>query len=329
MGLRSKARRGLAQPGRFDYFVRSRLNKAALLAARRRYGGLATMVVGGVINRDPYGFYLEGLRRAVPDGLVVVELESHDLIVDLADRGISRDLLLYGTREEKPARIFTQEIQSIATTEDQVVCLDVGANIGYYALLEADAVDDGIVYAIEPVASNAALLRKNVRLNGYTDRVIVDECAIGAAPGTGRLHLSDHSNLHSLSRPDDIESHSSIEVPVEPLDEYVTARGHTPGAVNVVRMDLEGYETKVIQGMSAILAASGPTLIYLEVHNHFLDDEELDQLFQNLREASFEIVAVEYDVITARPFHLTHDVTSWDELHEIDAEAYSLIVKKP
>lgn len=330
MSILSKFRRAIDQPERYDYFVRSRLNKAILLANRGRYGALVSLIVAGIIGRDFYGIYLSALRRVVPNGLVIINLDDDDLILDLSDPGISRDLLLYGTREEKPANIFENELRQIVATESEVICFDVGANIGYYTIIQARSIDNGGVHAIEPVDRNVELLTKNIQLNGYSDEVVIEKCGIGAETDVKRLHLSDHSNLHHVgneSNRADLQSHDAIDVTIRSLDDYVERHGIDFESVNAVRMDLEGYETEVIRGMSSILKAPGPTLLYLEVHNHLLEHEKLTSMLNKLKTAGFEIIAVEYDIITAEPLHLTHDIDSWDELEEID-DAYSLIVKK-
>ena len=330
MGIISKVKRAIEQPGKYDYFVRTRVNKAILLVNRGRYGALLCLIITGIVGRDVYGVYLSILRRVVPRGLVIIDLDGDDLILDLSDPGISRDLLLYGTREAQPAKIFERELRRIGATESEVVCFDVGANIGYYTIIQARTLDNGEVHAIEPVGQNVALLSKNVRLNGYADSVVVEQCAIGAESGTGRLHLSSHSNLHHMdldSGRTDGQSEDAIDVTVRSLDEYAERQGIDFGNVNAVRMDLEGYETEVIRGMSSILEAPGPTLLYIEVHNNLLERERLSSMLQELKSSGFEIVATEYDIITARPLPISHDIESWSELEEID-DAYSLIVKK-
>jgi protein-L-isoaspartate O-methyltransferase len=77
----------------------------------------------------------------------------------IRDKGVSRQLALVGVRE----KFSTETLQGELREGDCVV--DIGANIGYYALMEARLVGSyGKVYAIEPVSYNFQLLENNIQL---------------------------------------------------------------------------------------------------------------------------------------------------------------------
>ena len=56
---------------------------------------------------------------------------------------------------------------------DGAVCIDVGANIGYYSLLMSRTSPSGKIYAVEPSPKIRAELDENLRLNGCTNVVVV------------------------------------------------------------------------------------------------------------------------------------------------------------
>lgn len=296
---------------------------------RWRFGALLSYFITGVTSRSLYNRYLQWLvsRRDTP--LVVRRVLDFEMILDLSDPGLSKELLLFGTREEKLAMLFEQHIKDLCRRTVDPVVIDVGANIGFYTILEANAMDDGRIMAIEPFPRNMELCRANLALNGCEDRVSLHECAIGSTNETGRLHLSASSNRHRiLTEAERANSGSAgIDVPMYTLDSFVTEHGVDPGDVSVVRMDLEGFELEVLNGMTDILASDGPTLLYIEVHPLILDEVETSEVIAHLRDNGFEIAAVECGTITWAPFDFTLDVDSFDQLSAVDL-SYGLIVRK-
>ena len=85
--------------------------------------------------------------------------------------------------------------------EPGMVVVDVGAHVGYYALLAAKRVGpQGKVYAFEPDPTNYALLLKNIELNGYRNILTTGE-AVSDRVGTATLYLAGlDTGRHSLFR---------------------------------------------------------------------------------------------------------------------------------
>jgi|ERR1043166_1210092 FkbM family methyltransferase len=137
------------------------------------------------------------------------------------------------------------------------VVLDIGANIGFYTLLFARLVgDSGRVYAFEPDPTNFALLEKNVRANGYKNVELVRK-ALADENGKTRLYLAKNNRgMHRLYQPR--RGGKSVEVDVVRLDDYFAA-DHT--RINFVKMDVEGAESAVLRGMSALLRKNRATML--------------------------------------------------------------------
>jgi FkbM family methyltransferase len=165
------------------------------------------------------------------------------------------------------------------------VFYDVGANIGYYAIVAARIVGDaGKVYAFEPFTSTANTIRSNIKLNNLKN-IEVHEKAAGATTGKVCINLAEISerNAISLTAASDSKatSPSGDMVDVVALDHFLQTPGVRPP--NVIMIDVEGAEIDVFKGLKETLAAHRPAII-CEVH--WLKDEIYalrDGLFKELK----------------------------------------------
>ena len=89
----------------------------------------------------------------------VVQVNGYKLSVIPNDTGISSELLMFKTHEPLTTKLISKKLTS------GMICLDIGSNIGYYALLEHKLVGkEGKVIAIEPSPLNFQYLQKNIKL---------------------------------------------------------------------------------------------------------------------------------------------------------------------
>jgi FkbM family methyltransferase len=138
------------------------------------------------------------------------------------------------------------------------LCFDIGAHVGnrLQAWLDLGA----RVVAVEPQPHLAALLR---RWYGHNTQVALVEQAVGASPGTGRIYISQrHPTVSSLSR-DWIDTvrradafasvrwDAEVEVQITTLDALIDQHGQP----SFCKIDVEGFELKVLQGLSRPLPA--------------------------------------------------------------------------
>jgi FkbM family methyltransferase len=139
---------------------------------------------------------------------------------------------------------------------------DVGANVGLLTLSCATSVGpSGRVHAFEPDDGPRAHLAKTLKLNGL-HWVDVHACAVGAENGRRRFHVSPiigHSSLYPLPV-DEIDASRDIEVVVARLDDVI-APGHR---LDVVKIDVEGAELDVLDGMSRLRAENPDMAVIAE-----------------------------------------------------------------
>ena len=142
------------------------------------------------------------------------------------------------------------------------VTLDVGAYVGFFALVAGHANPNGRVYAFEPMPTVYKRLQKNVAINKLSNVQCVN-CAIGDAQGTAEFYSAGNemqcSSSLSLGFMDGAESMYSFPVEVVTMDRFV--RDNNVERVDLMKLDTETTEPEVLTGMPEILARDHPTII--------------------------------------------------------------------
>lgn len=137
--------------------------------------------------------------------------------------------------------------------------IDIGANIGYYTLLAARRVGSlGSVFAFEPEARNFGLLQRNLELNEIAGWVTASAVALGNRTEEVRLFLHpDNLGDHQL-HPDQANlQQQSVSVAMRRGDDFFAER--CPRA-DLVKIDTQGAELMVVEGMMQLLKRSGKQL---------------------------------------------------------------------
>jgi FkbM family methyltransferase len=137
--------------------------------------------------------------------------------------------------------------------------VDVGANVGFYTALARRWVGtSGMVLAFEPNPKCLALLAKSF---GGDRKVTIVPSALGSAQGTGRLHVPFQGDRATLAAIQTARC-SEVEVAVTSLDDYL--QQHALPCPSLVKIDCEGMEFPVLQGMVNVLRAERPPIIAFE-----------------------------------------------------------------
>ena len=129
--------------------------------------------------------------------------------------------------------------------------VDVGANIGNHSVFFAGVMGCRVV-AVEPNPAAAALLAKNLEINGLADRVEIRRCAVGADRRRGRVTGTAAHNLGMAA----VEADPQGETEILPLDGLAIE-----GAVALLKIDVEGAEYDVLSGAAELLKAHRPVLV--------------------------------------------------------------------
>ncbi len=144
---------------------------------------------------------------------------------------------------------------------DGGVFVDIGSNIGYYALNVA-LMSAGKVIAIEPNPPVLARLRNNIALNDLQSKITVHDVAIGATKGIAHLTISDN-DFGSSSIVNQRVGKTHIDVEVLPLVEILNI--NDIARADVIKIDIEGMEDRALfPYFENIAKAQYPKLIVME-----------------------------------------------------------------
>ncbi|WP_158589344.1 FkbM family methyltransferase [Halococcus sp. IIIV-5B] len=325
----------VSSPGKVADVASMVHSKAAYLAEQRRFGELLGFLAESAISWNPYYHWKVS---GATSRYITKELDGYRMLLDPHDTGISRTLLSYGTHEQCSTSAFRRELQRLKEDVDgEITALELGANIGYYVLLEASVLGERArIHAIEPAPANIELLERNVRLNGFEDVVDIEWCAIGETVEPVHLHFDESSNRHGVRRSHEalgdstgnvvsgantlvnaaVPSQGALTVQQTTVDEYLAERDIQPAAVNVLRMDVEGYEAEIFEGMTSVLEVDSPLVIYLEFHQNYLNEAPAEAVVTALAENGFEIVSA----VNERAASIG-DVPRWYG-HQLDIETF-------
>jgi FkbM family methyltransferase len=181
----------------------------------------------------------------------------------------------------------------LAAVGDGDFVIDVGSNAGQYTVLFAAlAGSAGHVVAFEPAAGARELLRENLALNAFLDRVRIEPVAVSNVGGVHRFYERGADAMASLERSGfggDSSADDIRETTVETmcLDDYLGER-ELP-IPNLVKIDTEGAEVKVLRGATTMLA--GRTRVVCELHPYAWDEfgSSFGELLEIVRAAGRQI----------------------------------------
>lgn len=154
------------------------------------------------------------------------------------------------------------------------VFYDVGAHLGWHAVVAAAVAPDVTVEAFEPHPTVAVRLRTVIEATGHD--VHVHELALGETNGTAEFTAEPTPAARlSTAQPEPLDG--SIEVEMATGDHLLREGRIDPP--DVVKIDAEGADADVLRGMERTIDTYEPRVIYCEVH---VDGAGLRELLSTL-----------------------------------------------
>lgn len=160
-------------------------------------------------------------------------------------------------------RVLTQIAVTLIAKGD--VCVDAGANFGWYtSLMALHSGNDGAVHAFEPTPQSFSELQRNAEFMGPAINVVLNNHALGDAPGSVQIHVFEGmgSGHASLAAKDGVDS-TAFECKMITLDNYIIENGIR--GVDFVKVDIEGAELMFLKGAERLFAATTPPIFLMEM----------------------------------------------------------------
>ncbi len=201
--------------------------------------------------------YCNSRRARMGARPVTVRFLDQEFELHPSGKGLSEEIMLLGTHEPICTRVYLQHLRK----GDHV--LDVGSNLGYYALLAGRAVGPaGRVLGFEPAPDVYTILARNVARSGLKN-ISVFPWAISDCSKAIEFYGSEIPSWGSLIREKDLLQGQPTTVPAKRLDDLLDE--FPDFRPTVLRMDVEGGELMALEGAQRLLREYKPR-IFVEIH---------------------------------------------------------------
>jgi FkbM family methyltransferase len=206
-----------------------------------------------------------------------VDICYHNLKLRLIPgTNITDDRILFSSklREKRELLHLKQAIK-----QGQKTFIDIGANVGYYALNAAKFGANKVI-AIEPNPATYDRLRQNISLNNFQNIITPLQVGLGAEPGSMTLHVIEDSLGGSSMKAGNGKATKQVNVEILPLTTMLADQAITKA--DIIKIDIEGLEDKVLfPYFKSIKDDQYPSMIIIEDNSDEWDDNILQWLLDN------------------------------------------------
>ena len=152
------------------------------------------------------------------------------------------------------------------------ICIDLGAHVGSVSVpLLSRTGSDGKVISVEADPANVDKLRANLKLNGFADDYVV-HAAVADKSGIVWLRCYPESNgWQTLGNPSFAQGYESFVVDVPAISFEELAEIYNLDLIDFLKMDVEGAELLVLDGMRSFLEESKIGCVIFEVNHLTLE----------------------------------------------------------
>jgi FkbM family methyltransferase len=204
-------------------------------------------------------------------------LTRYMMFVNTVDRRLTPHMMLNGYWEMWITQVLLRYVKP------GMHVVDIGANLGYYSLLLADCVGpQGHLWAIEPNPEVFDLMRQSMEINGLLSQATLVQKACGSSHGERlilkvpvRYPADATTAINAFEASPDVAV-KKFECETTCLDTLLREQGH----LDLIKIDAEGAEQAIWEGMQGVLRQHTQMVIVMEFHAGWYADAHrfLDQI---------------------------------------------------
>lgn len=192
----------------------------------------------------------------IGDKLLIHSIDGHRVFLDTEELHMTLHMIEHREWEPQIREIIAQCIGQGG------VYIDIGANVGFHALYAAALCgESGHVYTVEPNERLMGILKTNMEVNGFRGRTTFIRKAIDNHEGERKFYLyKGHASMSGFMS----ESSEFEKVPVQETVVEVTCLDtlfKDLNCINLLKIDVEGFELGVIKGGGEVLKKTELTVI--------------------------------------------------------------------
>ena len=228
------------------------------------------------------------LRKIIPDR---IRHQGTTIVLNKSDP-LGSGALWVGHHEEEELRHFSQNCHP------GMGVLDIGANVGFWTALAARLVGpQGRVLAFEPDPSNFQCLQATLAANSFS---WVEPYPLAASDQAGsiRLYLSEENCGDHRIYPH-AQGTRSLDIQAVRLDDFLGEK--QVSRVDLIKIDVQGAEAKVLSGLSTTLARHRP-LIFFEFWPcglRQMGNDPVEDVLRYLERLSYQLHRIDHGGIHA------------------------------
>ncbi|KKR04008.1 MAG: Methyltransferase FkbM family [Candidatus Uhrbacteria bacterium GW2011_GWF2_39_13] len=177
--------------------------------------------------------------------------------------------------------------------------IDAGANVGQFALAAAQRFPMADIHCFEPVPDVCEILKKNTK---KISKIHIYNCAVGDISGKIKFHRNDYTPASSaMAIQGDMKEHNrancqtqhtkTIEVDVFKIDDLVSTFSINVKKPVLLKLDVQGYEKKTIQGAVKTLESIDYIVLEATFVKLYENQPLFDELHEMLHNINFEFIA--------------------------------------
>ena len=183
--------------------------------------------------------------------------KHHDIKIKLnINDWIQQNIFFLGSYEDAELKVLSNHLKPDS------VFIDIGANFGLYSLIASQHIsEEGTIISFEPFPENYKSLCTNLSLNNLR-RIKAENKAVGSQTGTLKLYYNSKENNLGMVSSIKTQNSDFVTVNMTCLDYYL--KKESLKKITFVKIDVEGFEYDVLQGMKQTLQQYSP-IILIEV----------------------------------------------------------------